>query len=244
MLAGVCALVRGLRREHSAIHLPWSDPQKPFALMGAFRVAIIGLCVAVLGLSWAAEQLWLAIIALIVLGEETFESTMALARDALHEDPSLLIRRSHHEKRLARALRTLRTVTNTYDAIVAGAGPAGVYRRAAARPIRRARAAARQGGVPARQALRRRHHVSRRHGHRRRSLARHRARDLRRPHQRQPQASLRPPHRPPPHAHDAAPPPRRVPCRAGRRSGRGLPRWRSGDQLRAGRRRRDSACRA
>jgi hypothetical protein len=79
MLAGSIVLVRGLRREHGAIKLPWSDPQKPFALMGAFRVAIIGLCVATLGLSWATEQLWLAIIALIVLGEETFESTMALA---------------------------------------------------------------------------------------------------------------------------------------------------------------------
>jgi hypothetical protein len=79
MLGGSLVLLRGLRREHSAIKLPWSDPRKPFALMGAFRVAIIGLCVGLLGLAWAADQLWLAIIALIVLGEETFESTMALA---------------------------------------------------------------------------------------------------------------------------------------------------------------------
>jgi hypothetical protein len=46
--------------------------------MHAFRVAIIGISFAALGLAWATEQLWLAIIALVVLGEETFESTMAI----------------------------------------------------------------------------------------------------------------------------------------------------------------------
>lgn len=79
MVIGAAVLARGLRWERGAIALDWTDPRKPFALMSAFRVAIVGLCVAVLGLSWATHQLWLAIIALIVLGEETFESTMALA---------------------------------------------------------------------------------------------------------------------------------------------------------------------
>jgi hypothetical protein len=77
--AGLVLLGRGLLRERSAIVLPWGDPRKPFALLSAFRVAIIGLSVAALGIAWATQQLWLVVLALIVLGEETFESSMALA---------------------------------------------------------------------------------------------------------------------------------------------------------------------
>ena len=70
--------VRGLRRYFAAAALPASDPSKSLALMHAFRVAIVGISLAALGLSWATEMLWLAIVSLVVLGEEVFESTMAI----------------------------------------------------------------------------------------------------------------------------------------------------------------------
>jgi hypothetical protein len=75
---GIWFGTRGLRRYFAAIALPAGDAAKSLALMHAFRVAIIGISFATLGLAWATEQLWLAIIALVVLGEETFESTMAI----------------------------------------------------------------------------------------------------------------------------------------------------------------------
>jgi hypothetical protein len=70
--------LRGLRRYFAAAALPASDPSKSLALMYAFRIAIIGISVAALGIAWATEMLWLAIVSLVVLGEETFESTMAI----------------------------------------------------------------------------------------------------------------------------------------------------------------------
>lgn len=77
--AGAPVLTRSLHRERSAIALPWADPRKPFSLLSAFRLAIIGLAVSALGLAWATQQLCLAVLALIVRGAETFESTMAPA---------------------------------------------------------------------------------------------------------------------------------------------------------------------
>ena len=44
-----------------------------------FRIAIAGLAALSLAIAWASETLWLAILALVVLGEETFETTMAIA---------------------------------------------------------------------------------------------------------------------------------------------------------------------
>jgi hypothetical protein len=46
--------------------------------MQAFRLAIIGVSFATLAIAWATEMLWLAILSLVVLGEETFETTMAI----------------------------------------------------------------------------------------------------------------------------------------------------------------------
>ena len=70
--------VRGLRRYFTAAALPATDPAKSLALMHTFRIAIIGVSFATLGLAWATEMLWLAILSLVVLGEETFETTMAI----------------------------------------------------------------------------------------------------------------------------------------------------------------------
>jgi hypothetical protein len=77
-IAGCWFGVRGLGRYFAAAALPASNPTKSLDLMHAFRVAIIGISVASLGISWATEMLWLAILSLVVLGEETFETTMAI----------------------------------------------------------------------------------------------------------------------------------------------------------------------
>lgn len=70
--------VRGLRRYFTAAALPAGNPAKSLDLMQAFRIAIIGISFVALGIAWAVEWLWLAILALAVLGEETFETTMAI----------------------------------------------------------------------------------------------------------------------------------------------------------------------
>ena len=59
--------------------MSWRDPAKTLAWMMGFRITVIGLAVAALGLAWLTQQLWLAILALIIGGEETLESTLALA---------------------------------------------------------------------------------------------------------------------------------------------------------------------
>jgi hypothetical protein len=70
--------VLGLRRYFAAVGLHAGDPARSLDLMHAFRVAIIGISLATLGIAWMSEMLWLAILSLVVLGEETFETTMAI----------------------------------------------------------------------------------------------------------------------------------------------------------------------
>jgi hypothetical protein len=71
--------IRGLHRYFTAVALPATNVSKSLALMHSFRHAIIGVSFAALALAWATEMLWLAIISLVVLGEETLETTMAIA---------------------------------------------------------------------------------------------------------------------------------------------------------------------
>ena len=80
LLAGAALWIgiRGLRRYFAAAALPATNPSKSLDLMHSFRVAIIGISFAALSLAWATEMLWLAIVSLVVLGEETFETTMAI----------------------------------------------------------------------------------------------------------------------------------------------------------------------
>jgi hypothetical protein len=80
ILGAVALLIglRGVRRYFTAAALPASNPSKSLDLMHSFRVAIIGISFAALALAWATEMLWLAIVSLVVLGEETFETTMAI----------------------------------------------------------------------------------------------------------------------------------------------------------------------
>ena len=78
MLTGGAVTVAGLRRWRVTLGMPATDPAKSLAMMQAFRVLIIGLAFAALALAWMGQVLWLAVLALAVGGEETFESTMAI----------------------------------------------------------------------------------------------------------------------------------------------------------------------
>lgn len=78
MAVGGWIVVRGLRSEVRSIRMPAADPAKSMALMQSFRVCIIGLALLTLGIAWMTEQLWLALIAAAIGGEELFESSMAI----------------------------------------------------------------------------------------------------------------------------------------------------------------------
>lgn len=78
MVVGAWVAVRGLRSEVRSIRMSPADPAKSMALMQSFRVCVIGLALVTLGIAWMAEQLWLALIAGAIAGEELFESSMAI----------------------------------------------------------------------------------------------------------------------------------------------------------------------
>jgi len=78
LLMGAGVTTAGLRRWATTLRMPAADPAKSLAMMQAFRVWIIGLAIAALAIAWMGQILWLAVLALAVGGEETFESTMAI----------------------------------------------------------------------------------------------------------------------------------------------------------------------
>lgn len=78
LLGGGGVTVAGLQRWSATLRMSAADPAKSLAMMQAFRVWIIGLAIAALALAWMGQILWLAVLALAVGGEETFESTMAI----------------------------------------------------------------------------------------------------------------------------------------------------------------------
>jgi hypothetical protein len=78
ILVGAVLTRVGIMREWRAIRMSAADPAKSLALMQSFRIAVIALSIAALGIGLLADQLWLIILALIIGGEEAFESTMAI----------------------------------------------------------------------------------------------------------------------------------------------------------------------
>lgn len=54
------------------------DPQRALALLRGFRVAIVGLALAGLGIAWCWQLGWLLGLSLIIGGEELLESTVVI----------------------------------------------------------------------------------------------------------------------------------------------------------------------
>ena len=65
------------------------DPARALAIMRGFRIAIVSLAVAAIGVAWCWQLGWLFILALVIGGEELLESTVvitALANGPGHKD--------------------------------------------------------------------------------------------------------------------------------------------------------------
>ena len=77
-LAGAVLIVRGIRA-FVAARATSRDPERALAVARSLRAGIAGLCVVVLAIGWIAGLGWLAILALIVLGEEMLEASVMVA---------------------------------------------------------------------------------------------------------------------------------------------------------------------
>jgi hypothetical protein len=79
MLAGVGLIrcsVRGLVRR---LAVAPRDPERAFALMCAFRVAMSGACLAAIGAGWCWQLPALVGLSLVILFEETLEASTVIA---------------------------------------------------------------------------------------------------------------------------------------------------------------------
>jgi hypothetical protein len=79
MIAGTTLVGYGIWRDATALALPVSNPAKGTALVRAFRIAILGLCVASIGLAWLWQIGWLIVLAACVAGEELLETSVVMA---------------------------------------------------------------------------------------------------------------------------------------------------------------------
>jgi hypothetical protein len=76
MAAGACLALAGARAELLALRA--SNAGTPLAFVRGFRVGIIGLALLALGIAWMWGILWLAVLAVIIGAEETFETTLLI----------------------------------------------------------------------------------------------------------------------------------------------------------------------
>jgi hypothetical protein len=78
------------------------DPARALAIMRGFRIAIVSLAVAAIGVAWCWQLGWLFVLALVIGGEELLESTVVIA--ALANGPGSAAQRRSGARRLAAAL--------------------------------------------------------------------------------------------------------------------------------------------
>ena len=64
--------LRGIR----GIWLPIRDPSKNLTIITGFRLMVIGLALAGIAAAWAWHIVWLLVLALVIGGEETLESSI------------------------------------------------------------------------------------------------------------------------------------------------------------------------
>lgn len=76
--AGMMVVARGVRTLAAGRAAP-RDPERALAIARGLRSGIAGLCLVVLAGAWLAGLGWLAILALIVLGEEMLETSLMVA---------------------------------------------------------------------------------------------------------------------------------------------------------------------
>jgi hypothetical protein len=74
LAAAIWSAYRGVRQARRV-----RDPQRALALMRGFRLSVVGLAVAALGLAWWWQIGWLLGLALVIGGEELLESSVVIA---------------------------------------------------------------------------------------------------------------------------------------------------------------------
>jgi hypothetical protein len=79
VLAGAAMFLLNLRRYIAGLRRGLREPGGNLGTMQAFRLGVIGLAVVGIGLAWLWRQPWLLALALAVGGEETLESSIAIA---------------------------------------------------------------------------------------------------------------------------------------------------------------------
>ena len=71
-LGGAVVLYRGLRLGRAGL----GDPPRNLRFVRGFRLAVIGLALIAFAAAWLWQQQWLLILALVIGGEETLESSI------------------------------------------------------------------------------------------------------------------------------------------------------------------------
>ena len=102
MVAGVVVLIWSVRRGLTDGRRIARDPGRAFAIVRAFRIGIVGLCVAGIGAGWCWHVPSLIGLSLIIVGEEILESSVFIG--ALRDE----LRRRRHG-----ALDTMGNTKNT-----------------------------------------------------------------------------------------------------------------------------------
>jgi hypothetical protein len=78
VLAGATMFLTCLRRYVAGLRRGLREPGSNLSTMQAFRLGVIGLAVAGIGLAWLWQQPWLLALALAVGGEEVLESSICI----------------------------------------------------------------------------------------------------------------------------------------------------------------------
>ena len=76
---GALLLAGGVKREIESHRRAVTDMQKPILMVAGFRIAIIGLCLIGLGAGVLLGLTWLWVLALIIAGEETLETSIVVS---------------------------------------------------------------------------------------------------------------------------------------------------------------------
>lgn len=73
---GLLLTAYGLVRQFRGIVMPVRDPNKGLTWMVGFRLTIVGLAIAGVAAAWAWSSMFLLVLALLIGGGETFESSL------------------------------------------------------------------------------------------------------------------------------------------------------------------------
>jgi hypothetical protein len=75
---GLVAFAVGAWRALATFRIPATEPRRPEEFLAGLRVLLVGGAVALIGVAWAWQQLWLLVLGLVIGGEELLETSFAL----------------------------------------------------------------------------------------------------------------------------------------------------------------------